>query len=972
MDMYPTLPQAPSDADDLREPIRPTVIYAPKINNRNPGRLGRAELLSALDKEVYITCGMSVVRPEATAKLFLTRKGELLDPNDPLQEFPIVEETDALLFRVLGSTIAGEPNGDGFTGDGEHEAVVRLEYPGGSYTDSPATDVTVKCSLPGGTAKDDGSTQWQNENLAAPRVSPNPVPENHDAPVSLALDRYDVCKAGDVVVFEWGGEKISFTVSDPTQGVSADVPWEAVLRVGGGSVPLTWSVSDVVGNWSRHAPSIRVDVEIDSGTLRVPELHYEKDTPVVDPLDLTRLAGKSFFLHLIGSTGVAPGDVVTAHWKATLTDGSTREHDFTRVTWPDPFVELNIDVPYTYAEEAAGGTVAIWYTLNNDAKRSRTQRYRVTDVPPAKLAPPVVTGRNGDELDPFAQGAYIRIAAPHSPLYMLQGAVVTMTVFGYPRAAAGYWSEDYRLTSDDLGKDIEFFCPASELQKVENGSADFLYEIAPPAALVASYPGGIRAATKVSETLTLQIRRVGAPPNYAAPTDVNVKNGVLDPELPVTIVTIPLPAQGGPAVDSKVTLDWIGKPPYHSEGTVPKTGSLTFRINASHIGGSIGTTVNASYHDASGRLSETLTFRVGEPLTLPAPTVDEAAADTLYPVAAANGATVRITAELTTDSFIVVHFGEWDSERTSWQPGLGITVPAGEIAKHLGEAVTVSYTVEGTTSAVLLLHVLNFAENDPQLPPPIIPLAEDGVLDLIANPREIPTTTAPWPLIAQGQKVWLEIHASDDATPLVLWEASGVSSSEVTRGLSKAITRTWLDARANGSTITPKLWVTFDRSDNEAKKVGFPSRTYTIRSVSPAPLSEDFESLEVDTVYTNDIVCPGLTVLATDEQPCRAIQGDLYQMPYLTGKCITAFYATAPIMIDLREEYTHVRFGVFADGRSLAVSSFTAQMEFINTQQNFKTPLWVECSALGDRKVRYIKIFPTGGGMAFDNFTFSR
>ncbi|UPG92085.1 hypothetical protein L2Y96_10060 [Luteibacter aegosomaticola] len=962
--------------------IAPMVIYAPKINGREPGRLSLADLLSGPGKDVYFTCASSVIGEPAKVMLFLTRKGEMLDPGKPLAQLQVTGEIDFITFVVKGDVIAGSPVGNGFTGDGVFDAMVRVDF-GGSSLDSPPTEVTVKCSLPGGIAKDDGSTAWINENLAAPRVMPNPVPDGHNAPVVLELDPYDVCEAGDVVLFEWGGEKVSFTVTDPKRGVTAEVPWDAVVRVGGGSVPLTWSVSDVVGNWSRHAPSIRVDVEVDDGTLRAPVLYYDLATVVIDPLDLTKLGERAFLMHLAGSAGVSPGDEVRAYWKATLTDGTSRDHQLEPVTWVDPFEPLNLEVPYAYAREAAGGTVAVWYTLNGNAKLSRTQRYRVTDLPEAKLSPPLVPGRNGNELDPFTQGNFIKVTAPYNELYMLSGATVTMTIIGRApdvdtartsdaiRATDRYWSDDYPLTSSDLGKPVVFDCPATELQAVENGTADFYYEITPPPALAASWPGGIHAATKVSETLTLQIRRAGAPSKYGAPTDPNVRDGMLDPNLPSTTVTIPLPTNGGPAAGTDVTLNWVGTPPYSSSGKVPSTAPLTFRVGADYIGGSRGTTVNATYHDAAGRLSETLSFRVG-PADLAPPTVDEATNDTLIPFAAPNGATVRVPETLGPGAEIIVHFDTWSSDPIRWYPGLKVTVPPAEIASRLGERIDVSYTVDGAPSPALSLRIQAIADGDLRLPKPVIPLAIGGVIDLEANTGEVLITVEPWPLIAEGQRVWLEVQASDVAEPLVLWERSAVTASEVTRGLSKAITRGWLDARPDGATITPRLWVTFDTATDKTKAVMFPGTSYIVKNASD-DVTEDFETVGY-VRFDPEVPKPIGKLIVTGKNGGYGMTENaevLHKPPFIEDRFI--YLWKGDLLIELPGVFRSVRFGAYSFGNAYAFTFLDEMSQPIGTAALVRSPEWVTFSSSG-KPIKFIMVTATtnADGLCLDNFTLSQ
>ncbi|KWK78301.1 hypothetical protein, partial [Burkholderia ubonensis] len=68
------------------------------------------------------------------------------------------------------------------------------------------------------------------------------------------------------------------------------------------------------------------------------------------------------------------------------------------------------------------------------------------------------------------------------------------------------------------------------------------------------------------------------------------------------------------------------------------------------------------------------------------------------------------------------------------------------------------------------------------------------------------------------------------ADTIVLYTASGVVSSEVTNGLSKAIPRARLEALKDNTDITVELKVTFDKTSTEANAVTFPLRTYTVKA----------------------------------------------------------------------------------------------------------------------------------------------
>ncbi|UPG92084.1 hypothetical protein L2Y96_10055 [Luteibacter aegosomaticola] len=826
------LPAPPASAHAFARPQ--ATLGSTKINGQDVGLLGFNDLLDTPNRRVIVTCASSIIVPPANIELCWGVDGTG-QPRIIASE-PLIDETEWLSFDLPGAMIAGMENPvDGsFAGEGIHDVFVRINY-GSSKDDSPHTTATVKCRPPGGLDPiNDGRDR--NENLPRATVFPATIPDDDGIDVTVTVNDYEVRFDGDVLIVSWGGVYLPAVPSGPGGPITVRVPRETIGRVGGGQVPVTYCIYDIANNWSKWALDTLTEVEIDPGTLLRPSLYYVSGNAVPDDRIDLAIVGSDPLLVRIPIREIDEGDTIVAWWKVILPSGDGPLEQSDEMTYNDPESQFYLEAVLSNATalEAAGAKVSVWYVVTNRGLTSKNHRYEVSQRPAMNLPAPVVPSAVGDNLDPFAAARSVEVLVPFNEEtrpYLVQGASVKLTIVGKAGDTTRFWTEDFTLGSADVGHDLSFYCPVDELRAVESGTAAFSYEISLRAPTSDGSRGYLLATSRVSDTLTLNIRRAGALPNYPAPLVPDVVDGELDPDLDTTRVLIPLAAQGGPVTGTDVTMFWRGNATDTNSGTVG-TGQLAFRINRSVIERDENSYVTVEY-TAGGRPSDTTRFWVGRAaINLPAPTVDEAAGEELDPFAAPTGATVRVPAELTADDTVVVHFGTWTSPPTQWVPNLTVTVPPTEIASRLGQRVEVSYSVGDNTSPSLPLHITAIRDGDARLPKPIIPLASGGVLDLKANPGEILTTTVPWPVIAQGQNVWLEIHASDTATPLVLSTASGVTASEVTKGLSKAITRSWLDARPDGAMITPMLWVTFDKSTDKSHAVLFPQTTYTVSHVA--------------------------------------------------------------------------------------------------------------------------------------------
>lgn len=599
--------RASERASIAHAPLPPLAeLLAPRVYGAEDGGLGYQDLLGTPDAMVYITGQTLYFDAAATAELFW---GGVSVATVPVAAGDFRTPT----FAVPGARIAGtrNPIDDGYSGDGEHLVTYSYIYAGGRDDSVPAT-VRVKCSLPGG-EDPVGATRDINENLAAPTITPSPVPDDPNIIVRVTFPRWKNIAAGDVVTVDWAGYKYPLpAITDPDQPQLpfATLLYDDIVRAGGGEhVPVSYYIYDVAGNWSKYAPYADPSVEIDPGTLTAPQLAEAID----NVLDLSQLGDADCTVR-VGTRPLNPIDSVTVHWTSNLAAGGKKDYTFGPLGFDennDPGTLL-FTVPNAVALEAASGSLAIHYTAL--AGTSKTRRYRVSELAEVKLPAPIVPAANGSELDPFTGTPRdIEIHVPFDAKQMFQGDSVTMYVVGTRGAVTRYWEDAITLSSGDLQDPISFYCPADVLQAVENGAASFRYVVSSPK-LATRGSFGIQATSRESETLTLQIRRAGAQPDLPPPIVVDVTDGVLDPELSRTRVQIPNSAATLPG--KQVTLNWSGKVPYITQGTIPSSGLLEITINKPYIEGNKDSEVTVTY-TLDGKTSEALTFLVGSEATVP-------------------------------------------------------------------------------------------------------------------------------------------------------------------------------------------------------------------------------------------------------------------------------------------------------------------------------------------------------------------
>ncbi|QWT21700.1 hypothetical protein KPL74_06755 [Bacillus sp. NP157] len=278
--------------------------------------------------------------------------------------------------------------------------------------------------------------------------------------------------------------------------------------------------------------------------------------------------------------------------------------------------------------------------------------------------------------------------------------------------------------------------------------------------------------------------------------------------------------------------------------------AASMHLTPAYLAACDGHSVTASYSVTGKANSLPYQFSVGQiGPALPVPIVAEAAGDNLDPVAAQRGATVEIHAQLSHSDTVVVHFGEYSSAPVNGKANLKVVIPPGEVARVLGEAVDVVYTVnEKRTSPALVLHVLNFHEDDARLPLPSIREAfGTAELDLLLVHGSAHASVSAWPLMAEGQVLWMDI--SWEGGEIAMFTAHRLTAAEAGKSFTVAIVRDELDRMSAGTPFILRLRVTFNGSTRESEAITFRVHRYTLLKTLPIDIDRTPVTLKVGEKY---------------------------------------------------------------------------------------------------------------------------
>ncbi len=702
-------------------------------------------------------------------------------------------------------------------------------------------DIRVKTNVPGGTDPVP-STREVNENLLAVTGVPEAVDDSNADSIVATVPAYENMTEGDQLKLSWGGYFVDHLVetTDVNRPLPLTIPRDIIEQAGAGPVVIEYEVRDVVNNWSLWSIKFTPDVEVGAGLVRAPDV---LDLNADGSLDLAELGDDAARVRVRVYPDMAENDVVELSWLGRPPAGEPTVHS-QKVTIDVENEGLPIEflVPNAIAKASAGGTVAVKYTVTSGRGQQHSRRTSFEVIGQVqKLPPPILKEAVGSELDPQsipATGATVAITAYPG---MASGDRVELFLSGRDADGKPASHDDFKdLSGGQVGNDIEFIVPKPFFTPLINGNVEVYY----------------RVNGEESDWLPLQIvGQAGA--ELPAPSVNGVSGGKLDPDSVPNGTKAVVPQYQGKAAGDKITLNWVGVAPYEDFINV-NAGNLNSPINfdigyTPYIIGNLNSSVAVSYRvdrDGGGSASSlTLPILVerqaGEQFA--APTVLEALNDTLDPINAQNGATVRVKFDgmQATDSLSVAWTGSNQTDTWVSEPKPGsafgqvdFTVPVSVLAASQGKTIEVQYAVirngQTTLSQPLALPVGQLAESE--LPMPNVPEADDTALDLSTFPIDATVLVEAWKLIAQGQRYWIVVSGTQqNDTPYEFYVANGeiVNSTQLESGLHERLPRQELEKLQDASQFSVTLKVTFDGQIDESAALASSPLVLTLRK-SPA------------------------------------------------------------------------------------------------------------------------------------------
>ncbi|NWA05658.1 YncE family protein, partial [Pseudomonas gingeri] len=617
-------------------------------------------------------------------------------------------------------------------------------------------------------------------------------------------------------------------------------------KIGSGEHVCEYEVVDEVGNYSDGwSPAQLLEVRLDDQAEPLLYEPYVEESDEHNELDADALEGADATIVVaLHKADFAVDDIVRVRLNGRTFEGQrvTRYIEHTvvaselgravRIPWKNsdilPLIKGRVQVSYVRLRSSAperGSRSVIVYITGTQVGTG--------------LPAPTVEGAPGDVLPPDIAFLIVNIKE-----YLGQEPYdrVTLVLDGTAANSRPYYEE-----VDDIAGtgDIVFRLqngPNGEIARLEGGTLRLYYWVENERG---KFP---------SEDLLLD---VGQPQASLPPVEVNEApppDHVFDPEVSPFDARVLVKANVDIIENDIINL--------HAEGSAPGGSAppFPFRVTAAWVGRDLPFTLKREYIlpnlDRSMRLYYTLAragqrirfshpfvMKVGSALELPVPHIlestitgpDTATINPLH-VDSPPVATIRVEySPMYSSDNITVH---WLGKPGIGTPGIlpkpgstsgqvDFTAPSSAVAAAIGGGCQVSYSVErgGATTSSRTLHVSVASFNDADLPTPVIPQANDGVLDLAHFSGDAHITVAKWPLSAAGQRVWLECEGTDEQDrpyTITLLTAHALSESEATDGLSLPLPRSELLHLKDSSELEVTFKITFDRTAILNNAVAFP------------------------------------------------------------------------------------------------------------------------------------------------------
>ncbi|QBF26909.1 hypothetical protein EXN22_14875 [Pseudomonas tructae] len=689
----------------------------------------------------------------------------------------------------------------------------------------------VKLDRPGG--NDSG-----HQGLVPVDVAVNPVTAEHllDG-VQVRIAFYQNKAIGDVIRLSWGGVMLSRTLQTQQEvdnPVLFTVPG-SIIREAGDSANLvvSYEVHDLVHNtsltWAPH-----VSVVVDTGYANLPAVTVP-DLPGDGYIDLDALGDADLQLQVLATADeFSPGDRVRLRFTGYIDSGLPTHTDleqFIRGTLPQT---LTFSIANDRVRALAGGLVVVAYTLLTSAGELRsahlTLGVRGTVQP---LQEPSVNQAD-DELAYDVTRAtvlippYIGRVAGHEIQLVWQGTQFD----GRPTLHEQWRTVTVGQAAGNAA--IPINVGSEHIRLLESGAVTLYYRVRMSNARAVGLRESAPLTLRVSVAPLLPLVQLDEPDDQLDP--------YFYPEGVVVTVAYP-----GSRAGDQVRFTWQGASSESSYGEVAVVqangAALSFRVPQAVVQTGLASDVRLSYElepVGGGRplpsQERVLTLRSIAPQPTE-PTLTGAQNGQYDAMLGLHGAQVLISYPgMRASDRIQLHWLGLPGAGTpslNERPGsdsgsVTISVPPAAVGANINTPVRCFYSVlrnelAAVPSPELQVHII--APAAAVLPQPRITQASelDQQLDLDSFAGDAQVTVQPWPFIALGQRVWLEVRGAGQSLALLSEHVL-----EQLDGLSVALPRSFLQALADSTALSLHLRVDFSRASG-GPALDFPVREYQLR-----------------------------------------------------------------------------------------------------------------------------------------------
>jgi len=532
-------------------------LPAPIVHGTLSGGLGRDQLLGDF-ATVQITVGPWDF-PQMT-DIIVLHWGEQWD-----DELPVTDTNGAQLLSIPGIDIAGDRLGDGdhYTGEGTQAVWYEIRTASGTVKPSATTRVVVKTARPGG--QDPRPDEPVNDNLATPTASPNPV-EAGTTEVIFSVKPWKNIAIDDKLVLVVGGSAFPFAaLTDIAAVQTLTLSAEQVAAIGGGpKTPVSYQITDRVGNLSGYAPYLPLDIWLETGDrLEMIELTDDAGAFIEDAINPAMSKGKAIVPRY---KGWAVGESVTVVLEGVDSNGQAYTTTLGPEVWKPTLFYLEFKILNEDLRPLAGGIVRVYYQTSAN-KFSVRRLYVVNALPQTGLPPVFVRGEHGDELplDDIV-GDYVNIVVPDSEA-LIDFARITLTMEGSGASGPVHEEETHNVGEGEGHTPYAFVWLKTRVDPLLERTATFRYSVrtldaAPQGRSVGPRlhrrPLGLRGLRGIrdSEPHDLLIKQNSSGGQLPAPIVVDLVDGAVSPTLPTLKLTVPGGAASAPG--AKVVTTVVG------------------------------------------------------------------------------------------------------------------------------------------------------------------------------------------------------------------------------------------------------------------------------------------------------------------------------------------------------------------------------------------------------------------------------